>query len=285
MNIIENNKIQLEILKNFIAQPKQFEKGEEKFWDDPHISMQMLNFHLNPNVEAASKTIATIQAESSFIINKAKMNYEKTVLDLGCGPGLYIKEFAKTEAKITGVDLSQRSIDYAKNNSCSKLSNVTLTQMNYLKMKYENEFDIITLIFYDFCALNPDEQSILLYAIYRALKKDGLFILDVLSENRPVSNSTSISVLSEGFWSPKPYIEILNSYVFENPRTEGIQYSIINEIGDIKNYRIYHRLFSIKEIDKLFNSHGFLIKEKFNNLMGDKLTINSKTYGIIAQKK
>lgn len=246
--------------------------------------MQMLNFHLNPNVEAASKTIATIQTESSFIINKAKMNYEKTVLDLGCGPGLYIKEFAKTEAKITGVDLSQRSIDYAKNNSCSKLSNVTLTQMNYLKMKYENEFDIITLIFYDFCALNSDEQSTLLYAIYKALKKDGLFILDVLSENRPVSNSTSISVLSEGFWSSKPYIEILNSYAFDNPRTEGIQYSIINEIGDIKNYRIYHRLFSIKEIDTLFNSHGFLIKEKFNNLMGDKLTINSETYGIIAQK-
>jgi len=83
-----------------------------KFWDDDYISGQMLKLHLDPEVESASKTEETIAAETSFIINWTGMDEEKAVLDLGCGPGLYVKKFAETGAKVKGIDLSQRSIDY-----------------------------------------------------------------------------------------------------------------------------------------------------------------------------
>ncbi|NTU54630.1 MAG: hypothetical protein HGA79_00090 [Anaerolineales bacterium] len=35
--------------------PEPFTPGEPLFWDDPHISKQMLDVHLNPNIEAASR--------------------------------------------------------------------------------------------------------------------------------------------------------------------------------------------------------------------------------------
>ena len=35
--------------------PQLFEPGEALFWDDPHISKSMLEAHLNPNVDGASR--------------------------------------------------------------------------------------------------------------------------------------------------------------------------------------------------------------------------------------
>ncbi len=284
MKIINSNKMDLKVLGQAIAKPELFKKSTHKFWDDEHIAKQMLQFHLNPEVEAASKTKETIQKESNFIIETSKMDDKKSVLDLGCGPGLYVKEFAKTGAKVTGIDISDNSIQYAKEKIESSYDNTSFQKMNYLDMHIRNSFDIATLIYYDFCALNTDEQSILLTNVHNALKDNGIFILDVVSENRktPITNTTSI--VDGGFWSPNPYIEIFNTHMYEDPKTEGLQYTIIEENGEMKVIRIYHRLFSLEEITQLFNHHNFEVEKIYNNLKGDTLDPKSEIYGIVARK-
>jgi SAM-dependent methyltransferase len=284
MRIINNNKIDFQSLKNAISKPKIFEKSTDKFWEDDHISEQMLMFHLNPEVEAASKTKETIEAETDFIIKLTGMDSEKTVLDLGCGPGLYVKEFAKTGAKVTGIDFSDRSIDYANKSIKPAYENVIFTKMNYLDINVKDSFDIATLIFYDFCALNTDEQNRLLAKIHAALNDNGIFIFDVVSENWKSSISSNISVCEGGFWSRNPYIEILNTFMYEEPKTEGLQYTIIDENGTVKVIRLYHRLFNLEEITRLLNDNHFRIEKVYKNLKGETLTENSETYGIIARK-
>lgn len=284
MKIISNNKIDMSKLKTMLDRPTLFEKSTDKFWDDEHISEQMLKFHLNPEVESASKTQDTITAETNFIINRTGMNSEKAVLDLGCGPGLYVKEFAQTGAKVIGVDLSPRSINYAYAIIRSKHVNTDFIQMNYLDMEFQEAFDTVTLIFYDFCVLNTKEQKILLAKIHRALKPDGVFIFDVFSENRTSSPSTSITVCNGGFWSPSPYIEILQTYIYEDPKTEGLQYTIIGEDGAARVIRLYHRLFGLAEITEMLRDNNFQIEGVYKNLKGEVISGNSETYGIIAKK-
>lgn len=284
MRLINNNKINLSSLKESIEQPEIFTKGTDKFWDDEYVSKQMLNFHLNKDIEAASKTKETIDAEVSFIIKATDMKEGKTVLDLGCGPGLYVKEFAKTGAMITGIDISERSINYANDNIKPVFKNTSFIKENYLTMGIHQTFDIATLIYYDFCALNPGEQMLLLSKIHRSLSDHGIFILDVFSANKEINISTNLSVCEGGFWSPKPYIEIRNTYLYEEPKTEGLQYTIINENGDTKIIRIYHRLFKLSEITELLIKCGFRVKKVYKNLKGDELKNDSGTIGIIAQK-
>lgn len=284
MNIIKNNKIDLEVLKKVVAKPNLFEKSTDKFWDDEHISKEMLKFHLNPNTEAASKTKETIEEETGFIIKTTVMNSRKTVLDLGCGPGLYVKEFAKTGAEVTGIDISDNSIKYAKENIGAYYKNTSFQKLNYLSLNYEESFDIATLIFYDFCALSTNEQSRLLNRIYDALKDNGLFIFDVISEKRKISQTNKTSITDGGFWSPDPYIEILNTFMYEGPKTEGLQYTLISEKGKTRVIRIYHRLFSLDEIKALLNNHKFKVEMVYKNLKGDILDSDSETYGIIARK-
>ncbi len=285
MKIINNNKLDLSVLKNCLAKPELFQKSNARFWDDEHISGEMLKYHLNPEVEAASKTKETIEAETKFIIELTKMDDTKAVLDLGCGPGLYVREFAKTGAVVTGVDLSGRSIAYANENIKPGRHNINFINMNYLELDFQDSFDIATLIFYDFCPLNTSEQKELLSKIHRALKDDGLFIFDVISDNWKTGLSSNIAVYEEGgFWSPDPYIEILNTFLYEDPKTEGVQYTIIDEHGTTKVIRIYHRLFGLEEITQLLNEHHFTVEKVYRNLKGEPLSGDSETYGIIARK-
>jgi len=284
MKIIDNNKINMQLLKKSTIKPEIYEQSTDKFWDDEYISEQMLNLHLNPDIEAASKTKETIEAEAAFIIKSTAMGEGKATLDLGCGPGLYVKEFAKTGAIITGIDISERSINYANNNIKPGYKNTHFFKMNYLDIHFNNSFDIATLIFYDFCALTINEQNILLAKIHTALKDTGFFIFDVVTENKEMSISTNISVCEAGFWSPKPYIEILNTYLYESPKTEGLQYTLIDEDGSTKIIRIYHRLFSLTEITEMLHKNGFKIEKVYKNLKGETVSKNSETYGIIARK-
>jgi 2-polyprenyl-3-methyl-5-hydroxy-6-metoxy-1,4-benzoquinol methylase len=272
------------ILKDSIATPEIFTKSSDKFWDDDHISAQMLALHLNPEVEAASKTRETIEAETRFIIAETSMDETKFVLDLGCGPGLYVREFALTGAHVTGIDMSERSIDYANANIKSLSDKTKFIKMNYLDLDFHESFDIVTLIFFDFCALNPVEQNKLLARINAALKPNGIFVFDVMNQNRQVSVSSSIKALEPGFWSPRPHIEILNTVIYENPRTEGLQYTIIDNDGSLRTIRIYHRLFNLPEIDSLLQENGLRRESLYMNLQGQPITEKCETWGIFARK-
>jgi len=285
IKIINNNKIDLQTLKLATSKPGLFEKSTDKFWDDEHISEQMLKFHLNPDAEAASRPKATIEAEANFIIEATEMDDKKSVIDLGCGPGLYVKEFAMTGAHVLGVDLSPRSVDYATKYVKPCLQNIEFQELNYLQLNYKDQFDIATLIFYDFCALNTEEQSALLTNIHEALKADGKFVFDVVTENKKTEVTSKTSINENGFWSPEPYLEMFNSFMYEDPKTEGLQYTIVNEDGKMRVIRIYHRLFSLEEITTMLNNHNFEVETVRKNLKGEALDSESETFGIIARKK
>lgn len=284
MRIINNNKLDLGLLQDSIARPALYTRSTHRFWDDEYISAQMLELHLNPQVEAASREHAIIDAEAAFIIKQTGMDSSKAVLDLGCGPGLYVKRFAATGAMVNGLDMSERSLRYAEAAIKPDYSNASFLKMNYLELNMVDAFDIVTLIYYDFCVLSPDEQRQLLHAVRRALKLDGVFILDVVTANRKIEEKTSVNVWEVGFWSPEPYVEICNSYIYNEPLIEGTQYTIVNEAGELRIIRFYHRHFSLDDLKELFAECGFFIDKVFNNLKGDPFTANTETLGIVAGK-
>jgi len=284
MNIIKNGKMNFDVLKKATEKPELYEISTHKFWDDPHIAKQMLRAHLNPAIEAASKTHKTIELETEFVIQLTGMNNNMSVIDLGCGPGLYVDAFAKTGANVIGIDLSSNSIEYAQNNIQVGNEKVKFCEMNYLDMDYEEVFDVATLIFYDFCALNIEDQSRLLHKVHKALKRGGQFVLDVFTEHQQSDMSQSMDFENGGFWSNQPYWICKSAFMFSEPKVECFQYAIIDETGTMKLIRVFHRLFSLNEIQDLLAKHGFKIEKVLNNLKGQPLESASITYGIVASK-
>lgn len=75
----------------------------------------MLAAHLNPEIDAASRRTDTINQTVNWLIKTLALEAGASVLDLGCGPGLYTSRLAKSGMKVTGVDYSHRSIEFASN--------------------------------------------------------------------------------------------------------------------------------------------------------------------------
>ena len=284
MKMIENGKFNFEVLKKATEKPKLYEMSNEKFWDDPHIAKHMLRAHLNPEINAASKTRRTINLETDFIIQSTGMNNNMSVIDLGSGPGLYVDAFARTGANVVGVDLSANSIEYAKNNIQIGNEKVRFCEMNYLDMEYDEVFDVATLIFYDFCVLSIEDQSRMLHKVHKALKPGGQFVLDVYSEHQQSDMSQSVGFENGGFWSNQPYWICKTAFMFSEPKVECFQYAIIDESSAMKLIRVFHRLFSLNEIQDLLEEHGFKIEKVFSNLKGQPLDSNSNQYGIVTSK-
>jgi len=284
MNIINASLLNFSALDDAFKKPEVYTKSTSKFWDDDYIAKQMLEFHLNPDVEAASKKASTIQAETKFILKSTAMK-NKDVLDLGCGPGLYVAEFAKSARSVLGIDLSQNSIDVANEMVGSKNANVRFKRMNYLSLEDKEAFDIATLIFYDFGALDFRDQKLLLQKIHEALRPGGLLVFDVLSDQAEHPESFSINFKSKSFWSPEPTMEAHRKMVYMDPLVRGDQYTLISETGELRIIRVYDRLFSKKEITDLLDEAGFDVVTLVNDLSGTRYSSDSKTMGIIAKKR
>lgn len=94
----------------------------------------ILNGHFNNKSELYLHLlhIATYEYAENFVKNK-------TVLDFGCGSGYGTEMLSKNAAKVTGVDISQEAVDYAKKTFVSH--NLEFKMISELT---DQKFDIIT---------------------------------------------------------------------------------------------------------------------------------------------
>jgi len=88
-------------LFQYAVKPPFFKPGEARFWDDPHISKSMLEAHLDPDSDAASRKHATINKEVEHLVSSGWLKPGDRVLDLGCGPGLYASRLSEKGLRLT----------------------------------------------------------------------------------------------------------------------------------------------------------------------------------------
>ncbi len=82
-------------------------------WTDEYISTQLLETHLNQATDLASRKESTISSTMEWILQKVPGN-RMSILDLGCGPGLYTERLAQKGHIVTGIDFSENSISHAR---------------------------------------------------------------------------------------------------------------------------------------------------------------------------
>jgi 2-polyprenyl-3-methyl-5-hydroxy-6-metoxy-1,4-benzoquinol methylase len=117
-----------------------WQRSDGPFWDDEHISKGMLEAHLNPDWDAASRKHSFIGASVKWL--SGVIPAKGKILDLGCGPGLYAKRLSDVGYDVTGMDFSKRSIAYAK----SRDAKTEYIYKNYLELDYNAIFDAVVLI-------------------------------------------------------------------------------------------------------------------------------------------
>lgn len=262
-----------EILLSSLDKPALWQRSPALFWDDEHISRKMLEAHLNPDWDAASRRRQTIDLSVRWL--SSVFPRQGKILDLGCGPGLYTRPLSELGYSVTGVDLSRRSITYARQHD----SKTTYLLKNYLELDFQDEFDAITMIYCDFAALTKDERQLLLKKVRQALKPDGFFLFDVFTDkyfqNKKETKSWSFFDAG-GFWSEKPHLCLEASYLYEN-NTVSVDQCIVVTGQTVSNYLIWDTAFSIERLRDEVQPFGFRIQNVFDDVCGTPLTGNADT--------
>ncbi|MBN2738183.1 MAG: methyltransferase domain-containing protein [Spirochaetales bacterium] len=127
-------------------------------WTDPHRASQMLNYHLDPESDISSRKHGFIKKSAQWIYDYFKLGPNKLVADFGCGPGLYTQALAKMGAQLTGIDFSSPSLTYAKTQAQKAGLAIDYIQGNYLELSLDKSYDLVIMIFCDFCALSPKQR-------------------------------------------------------------------------------------------------------------------------------
>lgn len=268
-------------LFHLLNKPVLWQRSSEPFWDDEHISKGMLEAHLNPDWDAASRKHSYIDRSVKWLSGFIPVNGK--ILDLGCGPGLYTKRFSDMGYDVTGIDYSKRSIVYAK----SQDTKTEYLYKNYLEIDFTDMFNAVTLIYCDYAALTPDERQRLVQKVYKALKPGGLLILDVFSEKHFINNKankTSWTLCKNGgFWSTEPYICLEATYLYENNTVAVDQYIIVRNDG-IKEYLTWDTAYTIPKLTDEVSSHGFSVKSVFDDVCGSPYTGEADTMCFILER-
>ena len=273
-----------ELLQDIARRPEPFSRYTAKeLWTRPHLARQMLSFHLNQETDLASCRFETIDQVVNWIDSKLGLS-GKRVCDLGCGPGLYTQRFSARGANVTGVDFSAHSLEYARLKARDNEQPIRYLNADYLSDDLPTGFDLVTLIYTDYCVLSPEQRSILLGRMREMLNSDGQIVIDVagIASLARKEELTKIEErLLDGFWAEGDYVGIKRSFVYPDKNLSLDRYLIVepDESWQIFNW---FQHFTPESIESELQNAGFEIDQMVGDLSGVPLKPESDLIGIVA---
>lgn len=270
---------------NSRPEPFQFYTAKD-LWTDEHTSKKMLEYHLNESIDLSSRNASFIARSAEWIVSHFGVDGNTSIADFGCGPGLYTTLFAAAGAEVTGIDFSARSIQYAREVADQKGLEIAYHEQNYLEFETGNRFDLITMIFCDFCALSPSQRETLLAKFRTFLKPGGLVLLDVHSLN--VFDGRDEAAVYEHnqldhFWSSEDYYGFMNTFKYGKEKVTLDKYTIIEKA---KTRVVYNWLqyFSRVSLREELEKNGLQAVEFYSDVAGSAFSAGSPDMAVVARK-
>ena len=276
----------IEAIKQLQEKPSPFTPGEPLFWDDPHISAQMLKWHLDPNNDVASRQPKTIQKTVDWIIATLGLKPGASILDLGCGPGLYAACLAESGLHVTGVDYSRRSIEYATQYAQQHGLDIQYRYQDYLMLDDEQQYEAALLIYGDLCPLSPTQRQTLLGNVCHALKPGGHFVFDVTTRihRQKHGNRNGWYAVESGFWKPDPHLVLEEGFDYPEQSIFLDQAIVVEENGKISVYRNWFQDYDRATIIAELEQAGFAVQSIWDDLLGTPFTDDTEWIGLVAQR-
>lgn len=256
-------------------------------WTDDYTSEQMLQLHLNPDVDMASRRREFIDRSVEWLVERFGIGADTRVCDFGCGPGLYTHRFAELGADVTGIDFSPRSIAYARSQAEQASLSVNYINENYLQFESDSRYDLITLLMCDFCALNPQQRSQLLGKFHDLLDDNGHVVFDVFSlagfAQREEVAEYAFNLLN-GFWAAEEYYGFLNTFLYEEELVALDKFTLISREREWEVYN-WLQYFSLEALRKEVDAAGFTIADIHADVAGSSFDEAKSEFAVVLRKQ
>ncbi len=260
--------------------PSLYQQSACNIWTDPYIQQQLLKEHLKTSSDGASRNTESIRKIVDFI--SAHTSPTTSLLDLGCGPGLYASRLKDRGYAVTGVDFNKASVDYARR----ERPDINYLQADYIKDYPDGRFDAVLMIYCDFGTHSDDNRSRLLKNICNSLNEGGKFIFDIFTPGLIRDKQESKSwdhAPSGGFWSEGEYLLLSQTFHYPADKAFGYQYNLVTKNGN-KHFIIWERYFSEEEITAVLKQVGFSRVAVYKDVAGGNDFTSDSEMFVVAEK-
>lgn len=273
-------------LESIFARPKPYERiTTSDLWTDEHTSKKMLEFHLNAEIDLSSRNHPFIERSVDWFASEFEFGNRPHVVDFGCGPGLYTQKFAQRGARVSGIDFSLHSLQYARKQAEEVGLAIDYIHKDYLTVDGLEPADLITLIFCDYCALSPEQRQTLLGIFKRNLAPNGEAVLDVWSATayaKREENQVCQKNQLDGFWSPDDYYAFVHTFKYDEEMVVLDKYTIVEEerTRQVYNWLSY---FTPESLQREIERAGLRVRKIMGDVAGAPYDETRDEFAVIIQ--
>jgi len=206
--------------------------------------------------------------EIDFVVEKLALEPGARVLDLACGHGRHSLGLARRGFRVTGVDLSPRSVKRAREEATAEGLEVEFVQADMREIDFRAEFDAAINLFTAIGYFESDDEDRGVFErVARALRPGGRFLIDTINAlglagryQRRLWDDVGdgVVMLMEHDWDLRA------------GRNRAV-WTFIRPDGDRSELRHVVRIYAPWEVIHLLAEAGFELAEAWGNLEGAPL--------------
>ncbi|MFN0049885.1 MAG: class I SAM-dependent methyltransferase [Cytophagales bacterium] len=209
------------------------------------------------------------------LVNKFRIESKNKVLDLACGKGRHSIFLNSLGMDVTGVDLSENSIQFAKQFENERLK----FEVHDMREPFaKNSFDFVLNLFTSFGYFENDEDNLkTILAVVQNMKADGIFLIDFFNAHKILANLVSSEIKTIDGIAFEIHKRIENGYIFKQIAfsDQGKDYSFTEKV----------QYFSRSDFEILFEKAGLEIVDCFGNYNLESFDEHNSERLILACKK
>ncbi len=259
--------------------PPLHAEDDISFWDDEYISRRILEVHLDPDTDSATRRPQDVEASANWIASK--LPRRARVLDAGCGPGLYAQRLASKGMSVVGLDINRASLGHASMMARGAGLSIDYRHGDLRDADLGSGFDAALLIYGMLGSLNDGDRDLLLDRLHRCIRPGGMLIFDVMTarnfSDRSVDRDWYFS--PRGFWSPDPHFVLQRRFEYDG----GIflhRTIVLEDRKDVAVYDMWNHTYDVGSITDALCAHGFEDIEIFSDLAGTPYRDDSEWLGV-----
>jgi SAM-dependent methyltransferase len=275
---------------NRTSPPEPWSEGDNIPWNEPGFSQRMLKEHLTQDHDMASRKLVNIERHVAWIHTRLLEERPSCILDLGCGPGLYMEKLAKLGHTCTGVDFSPASLAYARETAAREHLACTYIEGDLREADYgaDGSYDLAMQIFGETNIFRPKHLRLILKKVYLALKPGGKLLLEVHHEQfvrRLGAVNSSWYSAPSGLFSDRPHVVLEEVFWDEELKTATTRFYVIGaESGEVQRFASALQAYTEDEYRQALESCGFGNIRFYPSLAGDENAQPGDMIAITASK-
>lgn len=269
--------------------PKPWDEGEKIPWNEPGFSKRMLKEHLSQDHDLASRRMDIVDRHVDWIRRTFLPEKTSRILDLGCGPGLYLERLAKQGYDCTGIDFSPASIEYARSRAETEGLKIDYRYGDIRTTEFGTGYDLVLFVFGEFNVFRREDAEHILGKAWKALKQGGVILL----EPQTFDNIQDIGqgpsrwyTHKKGLFSDAPHIWMEEHFRDEATNTSTTRYFIVDAAtGNVEKFAASVQAYTDTEYQQLMSRTGFDNVLQYPSLTGNEEGRQKGLFAMSAQRK